>query len=133
MINITPDVERLELIDQNLQNIYQAFKDSLLIDYTCEKLIYPRPNIFDEYTYSQMILNMRFVIKKYNKLIGILAEYDMMPFIDINIKTLSWEDKGSDLHSLIFRYENTLQILENHLLKIKSILKLNGLIKEESK
>jgi len=133
MINITPTVNRLKLIDQNLQNINQLFMDWMLLDLIYGKLEYSKPNTFNECTYSQMILNMKFVIKKHNKLIGIMAEYDMMPFVDINIKTLSWEDKGSDLHSLIFNYENTLQILENNLLKIKSILKLNGLIKEESK
>ena len=62
MINITPNVNRLKLIDQNLQNINQLFMDSMLIDRIYGKLEYSKPNTFNECTYSQMILNMKFVI-----------------------------------------------------------------------
>lgn len=133
MINLTSFLTRLLKIDESLQTTYQVLYELMLIEDLPKKINKVTLESFDENSYSFIIFTVKFLIKKYNRLLGILSAYDMMPFLDINFKKLNWDDKGSDLNALVSNLDKKISELEGNLVQIKIILKLNGVIKEEDK
>lgn len=133
MINLTSFLTRLLKLDEAFQTIYQDLYELMLIKDLPKKINKITLEAFDENSYSFIIFTVKFLIKKYNRLLGILSAYDMMPFLDINFKKLNWDDKGSDLNVLVSNLDKKISELEGNLVQIKIILKLNGVIKEEDK
>lgn len=133
MINLTYFLTRLLKLDEAFQTIYQDLYELMLIEDLPKKINKITLESFDENSYSFIIFTVKFLIKKYNRLLGILSAYDMMPFLDINFKKLNWDDNGSDLNALISNLDKKISELEGNLVQIKIILKLNGVIKEEGK
>ena len=114
----------MQLIYQKLDNI---FFTGLVVNSQGPFIV----TVWDENSYSFLRICLLNLLREYNGVLDILAAYKLNPFIDINLKYLSYINNGSDLNKLIDEYNTTLNDLEKNLNQIKTVMKLNGLMEDK--